>query len=144
MPDLSTSETLRAAAARLRELAERATPGPWRWGDWSTEFGSREEDRRTLEHAPGRGPFPAVVNRDDQARLVLPTLQDSIEIGGYDNEDLDANARWIAMMSPTAAESLAAWLDSTAAHVTMLDGDGDCSICRPAVAFARAILASQP
>lgn len=40
----------------IRKRMEGTTPSPWRWGDWSTNFYSKEpfdiEDRMTLEHAP--------------------------------------------------------------------------------------------
>ena len=90
---------LRARLDEDEQAARAATPGPWRWGDWSTTFGTVEQRRRTLEHAPERGPFPAVATRDSSSRQVLPSLEDSLEMAG-DREPYEANAAHIARHDP--------------------------------------------
>ena len=90
---------LRARYDEREQVARACTPGPWRWGDWSTTFGTREEFRRTLECAPSRGPFPAIARREDAADQVLPSLEDPIEYAASD-EPFEANARHIADNDP--------------------------------------------
>lgn len=80
----SPAEELRAAATVVRGAAHNATPGPW-----------------TVSRLPGIG---RTVN-DPTARL-------SIAVGtGWVS---GADGEWIALMSPAAAEPLAAWLDAEA------------------------------
>lgn len=54
------------ACSRCTQATEPHTPGPWRWADWSAEFGTREvEDRKAyLEHNPRHGRDPGCVVRE--------------------------------------------------------------------------------
>lgn len=90
---------LLAAIDKREVIARAAIPGPWRWGNWNTEFGATEEERRTLEHAPSRGQFPAVVERDAESTRVLPDLEDPLE---YTDEDEVASAAHIVENDPAA------------------------------------------
>jgi hypothetical protein len=91
-PDPTPSETLRAAAARLRELAAKATDGPWYWN------GSQVDVEPTT-----RGTY---VVGDGQQEDDVVTPEDGA---------------WIAIMSPVVAEPLAAWLCQEAAwHDTQI------------------------
>lgn len=92
---------LLAAIDEREAKARTATPGPWRWGNWDTEYGTVEQERRTLECAPSRGAFPAVVERDTESARVLPDLEDPLEYT-YDGERWDENAAHIVANDPTA------------------------------------------
>jgi hypothetical protein len=84
--DPTPSETLRAAAARLRALAEAATPPPWR------TVALRDDDPAYgLDVEPG-----VAVGNDSSGACELP------------------DATWIATMNPAVAEPLAAWLERDA------------------------------
>lgn len=76
-------------------LAAAATPGPWRWGDWSATFGTLEEEPYVLERAPMFGPFPAIRHAEDQAVAVLRT-----EMA---DEESAANRAYIARHDATRA-----------------------------------------
>lgn len=107
MPDLTPSETLRAAAARLRELANAATPGPWR---------------------------TAALRDDDPAYGM--DVEPSVAVGNDSSGACDlADATWIATMSPSVAEPLAAWLET---EIELDEPDGP--LFSAALAFARTIL----
>lgn len=81
-----SADLLRAAAARLRDTAAKATPGPWAASE-HVEHGFR-------------------VATADEAGWVAWT-------GAYDDEPDESrgDAAWIALASPLLAEPLAAWLD---------------------------------
>ena len=95
VPDLAA--WLREAITERLELAQKATPGPWRWGDWSATFGTPEMERNALEHSPGHGPFPNPERRDIEAIGVL-RLQDSLECD--DRPEREASALFIAANDP--------------------------------------------
>jgi hypothetical protein len=79
---------------RLEALARAATPGPWRWGDWSCFYGSRENlgGVLRLERNPTHpGPEPYVRQRGDGATSVL-LLEE--------RPDNEANAEYVAAASP--------------------------------------------
>jgi hypothetical protein len=79
----------------LRDLAEKATPGPWRWGSWNTEYGSMEadEDRRDLE-AGFDAEYPTTRRRGEAGTRVL-TADDPVV--WWDNP---ADAEFIAACDP--------------------------------------------
>lgn len=100
---MSPADELRAAAAKLRETAERATDGPWYvvgppWNDRTLYVVAGHPD-------PHFGTF--VADPED------PTMSRR----GTENAD----ATWIAFMNPGLAEPLAALIDK---HRT------DCAIMR--------------
>lgn len=103
------SETLRAAAARLRALAAKATPGPW----------SSLDDGDRLIHVIGEhGDFEYVVDE--------PISNSS-------------NAAWIAALSPVVAEPLARELEMHFVMLrTIEDLDGDRASMGHALAAERA------
>lgn len=97
------AEQLRAAAAKIRETAAKATPGPW--VDMSTE-----EDSIYPRWIMGPPTVP-----DDPWSFTEP-----IKVTGdlVDHEIVSReDTAWIALMSPALAEPLAAWLEKTAETV---------------------------
>jgi len=94
MPDVTPAETLRSAAALMRERAEKATRGPWRpvAGIWGSE---------TFAAVIGRGGVP-----EDAETWLMATGR-----GGLSQEaDADHAASW----HPLVALAVADWLESTA------------------------------
>jgi len=94
----SPAETLRSAAALLRERTSKATPGPWR-----VSFID--------------GVLPVV---DSAARFVAEPPQ---EVGGADAGRGRADADYIALMDPLAGAALADLFESFAACECGPDGD---------------------
>ena len=92
MSDIRSAERLRAAATRLREVAEAATPGPW--------IATRDPLGRHVETGDGMG------------RIALGVGQDRPDRGRRVDD-----AAYIATMSPPVALALADLLDSTANDV---------------------------
>lgn len=93
--------------AKLRALAQGATPGPWRWGDWRTTFGLLESEfRLTLERNLTYGAATECVprNRGDGCHLVLQ-VQDEIDPN---------NATFIAAASPDVVLALLDALEDNA------------------------------
>ena len=105
---MSPAETLRAAAAKVRDTASNATPGPW--------------------ECDGIGDYGWTV------RDVSPFGTFAIET--EDSEQGQADAEWIALMSPAVAEPLAAHLERLA-DMALLTG---APVMREALALARKIL----
>jgi hypothetical protein len=102
------ADRIRAALDETERVARAATPGPWRWGDWSATFGTLEQDPYVLERAPGLGPFPALRHRDNDAEQVLYTEP------GVDHDEA-ANRTHIALHDPERE------LRMVAAHRKILD-----------------------
>lgn len=88
----SPAAELRAAAALLRGAASKTTPGQW-VKCWGTRLGSPAV--ALLEH----------VHPDGGSQVTLAHF------------DRRGDAAWIALLSPTMAEPLAAWLDGTAHYM---------------------------
>lgn len=107
---MTPSETLRAAAARIRALAAKATEGPWRWNGTDVD----------------------VVPTTKGAYIVAAAATQEGE------PIFDGDGAWIATMSPVVAEPLAAWLEDTALLIDqwLLV----VSAAAHALAFARSIL----
>jgi hypothetical protein len=128
---MTASEILRAAAARLHTLAELATPGPWR------TFGSDD---------PGQWMI-----YDDQWCVANATaywhndaLSAKATAHGPAYINPDANAEWIATMSPVIAVPLATWLMAVAIDFdTEQRTEPETSQQECALAFAQAILGSE-
>jgi hypothetical protein len=114
----TTAETLLAAAARLREIAARATPGPW--------------DYDRFEEA---APWEVIAPSGDD-------LED-VAVCSAENGRVEANAWWIATVHPGIAEPLAQLLEIEAATARV--GFEDYEDYYPAtVAVARLILGEIP
>ncbi|NMH97063.1 hypothetical protein [Pseudonocardia acidicola] len=142
----TAADWLHQAAEVLRRIARNATPGPWRWGDRDVDGGVLERHRTTLEHVPVPAAFPAVRPRHDEGEGVLPGLKDPLdEFDAVDSiyPHVHANARWITILTPSIAESLAALLDSLAedAEQTLKAGGSiDHEPYRSAVTLAKQIV----
>ena len=139
-----STDLLRRAAAKLREHAEAATPGPW----------------EHVDHGPPAGSFKGcgqVITMGAEVfggDIAGPT-GDLYPRGGYSPLD---DMALIALMGPPVALALADWLDSTEAeYLEYVDATGHCDLCglnvdppRPtgercltwvqAIAVARAVL----
>jgi hypothetical protein len=105
---------LRHAAEALRRIAADATRGPWRWGDPGVAASSRERHQGTLEDLRTPSTFPTIRPPLADREPVLPGLTDPLEPLEHAIDPiaprLAANARWIAVMSPSIAEpSQACW-----------------------------------
>ena len=114
-----TAETLRAAATRLRELAEAATPGPWQTFE---QHGRDYTDEGWSQIGGVKNP------RGHDVALTYDI--------GFDNDYHEADAAYIAAMSPTVALALADWLDETA----VIAGENGGWTPGEALAVANAIL----
>lgn len=63
---------------QIRERLAAATPGPWRWANWSTVFGTKEEPPfLTLE--AGMPPENGVPQRGRESTWILGMADDDIE-----------------------------------------------------------------
>ena len=143
----SVSDWLRGAADVLRRTARNATPGPWRWGDWRARPGTLEQNRTRLERSPAHGAFPTIRQRVDVGEAVLPGLEDPLDAFeeelGRVSPRANANARWMTLLTPSAAEPLASLLDSlaqSAEQITQAGGSVDDEPYRSAEALAKLIV----
>jgi hypothetical protein len=116
------AETLRAAAARLRELATAATPTPW-----TVSIEHIAEHRTWIEGEP------------DQDGHSIAEVHRCSDHPGREQPD----AKWIATMSPATAGPLADWLDTTA---DLIDSEPTRPVTpkRPALDLAKLILGGGP
>jgi len=66
---------------------KNTTPGPWRWGDWSATFGTREQHRDSLEYSPTHkdDPTPVIRTPSDTITRVLK-VEDRDEMSDDDAE----------------------------------------------------------
>lgn len=124
---MTAAAELRAAAGRLRELAEAATDGPWRSHDTHLTFGGHTAT--VMTERP---------NLNDTELLAwVPTMS---------HEPWDEarnawhNAGFIAAMHPGVALALAAWLEPVAQRVERIPSHAeDEPEARAALAVARAL-----
>jgi hypothetical protein len=86
----SPAEELRAAATKLRDMAAKATPGPW-------------TVVKNIQQGTGSH-MQSTWFRGDRKRPVHPSQHDDYE--------------WISLMGPDKAELLASWLDRAADSLT--------------------------
>ena len=114
----SAAVTLRTAAVLLRELAARATPGPWvarftdRYGWPITDLD--DEDSGTFALVAGTA-LPREDDRDPghyDAHHLLAEHDD--DLPAEQSRELLASLRWAATVHPGLAESLAALLEVAA------------------------------
>ncbi|GAA4221461.1 hypothetical protein FHR32_005097 [Streptosporangium album] len=87
---------LRTAAAKLREMAKPATPGPWFTADCEL-YPRWVLSATATEGESGYAAYVAKSYSDD----------DGLDVS-------DADWQWMAFASPALAEPLAAWLELTA------------------------------
>lgn len=114
------SDLLVAAADRIRDLADKATPGPW-----STV--RRVDSNGNLRQSDFTRP-PVGDGCPPQTRAVRP----------HETPDYE----WIAALSPAVAPHLERWLLEIWKHIKANGYRDDCWMCKPAIAFARSILGS--
>jgi len=104
-----SSDLLRRAAAKLREHAEAASPGPWRTHDTWLDWGGHTAT--VLRGAEGQPSIDGVA--------WLPTFADDPWDG---KRNVWNDAEYIALMHPAVALALAEWLESEAALLGFLGG----------------------
>ncbi len=129
---MSAAAELRAAASKLRELAQRATPGPWRLGH--DRWAALVADRKHPDRMVGGG-----WEWDDVygGRLVAESLMRPDRV-------------FIAAMNPMVGVALAGLLDEVAGHAESndkFDGFPPESVITgyaPALRIARLINGSAP
>ncbi|MDH2424825.1 hypothetical protein [Sphaerisporangium sp. TRM90804] len=125
---MTVAEELNAAAAKVRELAAAAVPGPWHAdGPWWWET-------KPITCS-------ATITTDPERQMVAVLAPE------YNQHPRAAGcAPWIALMHPGLAEPLAAWLESCARQAASMTHPEDWGVCdepgsvRYAVDVARAIL----
>lgn len=118
---MTPSETLTKAADLIRDLAAKATDGPWTFDDSTVDV-----DGEVYEQG---GHVVAIARYGT---------------GAGDLAEQDGNGRWIAALSPALSPMIEKWLRETAADV---DAYGEYWIDAPghvrnALAFAKTILGS--
>jgi len=126
----------------LRELAARATPGPWvarftdRYGWPITDLD--DEDSGTFALVAGTA-LPREDDRDPGHYEVHHMLAEhDDDLPAEQSRELLASLRWAATVHPGLAEPLAAWMEREARVV----GKRHPSDPNPALAVARVILGS--
>ena len=141
---MSPAQELRTAAARMRELAEKATPGPW--------LARVEPGNHDLHVAPRM----SVQHQESERSWVNIASGVSDETGGWNAEDwlLQGDAEHIASWHPAVVLAVADWLEGQArdyenyaaatsvlyeVYGVGLDGAND-----PALTVARTFLGGAP
>ncbi len=126
-----TADLLRRAAAKLRETAEAATPGPW-WSDDSAQCWRLHGVGMRL---PAQGLIPEqVVNKQ-----ILKAPKHGTPYAEYWPDPADAAL--IEMFGPPVALALAGWLDSYVRDdAPFFERDRAFVGVEQAVAVARAVL----
>lgn len=128
---MTPAEELRAAAERLRELAAKATPGPWA----EPYYDATQGDQGWWVHNGQEG-----------------TREHAVMVTFWLNPNAAADARWITAASPAIAPYLRSWLlfaagmydlgprgqSEAVANLRVSQAD------RSALAFARLILPAAP
>lgn len=105
--DTSPADELRAAADKIRKLAESATPGPWRSHD--THLGQYGHTATVLSGE----------RNATELRAWLPTMSQE---PWDETRNVWADAAFIAAMHPGVGTALATWLDETATEVFAAEG----------------------
>jgi len=135
-PERTLAEELREAARMLRDTASGATRGPWvhhptvNRRDLENEFAWTV--CRTICEGTGDGCEPGC------GQNVLTTGAEDCE---EDNVTM-FDAAWIALVNPSLAEPLAAWLEQVAERAErlgVLHDDGGQAVNRNALAVARVL-----
>lgn len=108
-PSAHDVDTLRAAAAALREAAQKATPGPWGLGNTDTVATGVEQTSRgsfSCDYAVAR------LEADERYRWVDGATVDN-------PASVEDDGRYIVLAQPTVGLAVADWLDAAAAEATL-------------------------
>lgn len=97
---------LRTAAQHLRDLAEKATPGPWSAVTEHVGIDLRETGRGSFSYAR------LLVSLDDTD--YDPEYAENVPEDIDPQEAMEADAAWIAAVHPEVGKALADWLDGIA------------------------------
>lgn len=72
-----TTADLDAMLRELERMEKAATPGPWRWSNWSTSFGDMEDEPRLdLEANAGGGDGAEIARRDGPEAVLVMSLDE--------------------------------------------------------------------
>jgi hypothetical protein len=119
-----SSDLLRRAAAKLRKLAEAATPGPWR-----VEQSENWDDTTT---------YSVLGVTDDHGATPVP-FRTTTEDAGYHSQ-AEADVDLAVMMHPPVALALAGLLDAVADVWASFPPGDDGEDVQALLALARAVL----
>lgn len=119
-PAESPADLLRRAAAKVRESATSATPGPWQWKTWRCPA---EEGGPHHVNCPGIDELTHEFEPGPQGWPVHPA--NVVKVSHSDWPASSADRAWIALMSPALAEPLAAWLEAEASCVETQESVGE-------------------
>lgn len=110
-PDLTPADVLRAAATKLRKLADDATPGPWR-RPLNTRY-RHHVDAALPEGERGNwidGVDPTTSERERATVATVPIWSNGRHARPRGGRDLE----YIAAMNPGVGSALADWLEEEA------------------------------